>query len=130
MGKSNKKVVGKAIVEIEITQDDVENIIVNSLEVGSSYWLGLNNSTPEWDEKPKGVPLSMWAAKLLLDGNFIQLYDIEDNDETFKLNLEKLIAGISIYAKEHHGGVDKERWDGESADCIVQYALFGKLVYG
>ncbi|MEC2335056.1 MULTISPECIES: hypothetical protein [Bacillus subtilis group] len=122
-------VVGKATVEIDITVSDIENIIVNSLEGGSSYWMGLNNSTAEWNEKPKGEPLSMWAAKLLLDGHFVHLYDIEDGEE-FSLNLEKLLAGVSIYVSKHREGVDKENWDSLSSDCIIQYALFGELVYG
>ncbi|AQS42453.1 hypothetical protein LSG23_20285 (plasmid) [Bacillus velezensis] len=131
MSISNQKIVGKVNVVVEVTDYDVENIIVSSFEGGSRYWMGLNNSTSDWREKPKNVSLSMWAAKLLLEGKNIELYELEleCEENQLSLDLKKLITGVSLYINNHNL-LDKDQWDADTADCIMQYALFGKLVYG
>lgn len=128
--KFTSKEIGKLVVERPITEEDVETVIVNCFEGGSTYWLGLNNSTEDWKEKPKGVPLSTWATKLLLDGKTVNLYDIEDEEETWELTLEKLIKGFSLNATKRPKDSDLETGDSITTDSILQFALFGELVYG
>ncbi|MEH7210229.1 hypothetical protein V7094_29160 [Priestia megaterium] len=125
-----EQVVGKVQVQMEITQSDVENVIVSSFEGGSNYWLALDNTQPEWADKPKGEPLSTWATKLLLDGKTVHLYDREDPEERWEMTLEKVINGIQKYVAKGGRRADKDYWDAESADCIMQYGLFDKIVYG
>lgn len=124
-----EKVVGN--IGITITESDIENIVVSSLEGGSNSWMGLDNSHPEFKEKPKGEPLSTWTTKLLIDGKTVYFYDIEDPEEKlFELSLQKLFNGITQNAKERPFASNKDGWDACDADCIMQYALFGELVYG
>jgi hypothetical protein len=125
-----KKIIGTVNVLVEITESDIENIIVTSFEGGSNYWMGLDNSKPEFDNQTEDEPTSTWATKILLEGNTIYLYDIEDEEEKWTLTLDKLLNGIKLNAMERTFDSDLENMDATTADCIVQYALFSKVVYG
>lgn len=125
-----ERVVGR--ISLDVTESDIENIVVSSFEGGSNYWMGLDNTGEKWNSRPKCEPLSMWAVKILLEGGSVELYDIEDEDEDkrFTLTLEGLVKGIELNAIERPFAANKEQWDAGDADCILQYALFGKVVFG
>ena len=110
-------------VGITVTAEQIENIIVTSLECQSTYWLGLDNTTPEWDDEPDELPASQYATQLILEGKTVTLYDIEDEDEVWTLTLDKLLKGISI-ALSNDEDIEDE------ADSVMQYALFGEIVFG
>ena len=61
--------------------------------------------------------------QLLLQNKAVKLFDIEDEEEEWKLTLGKLLNGIG---KAWAEGCDIE----DDADTVLQYALFGELVYG
>lgn len=130
MLKFSEKVIGKIEVPQEIKETDIENIIVSSFEGGSNYWMGIDNSKPEFKNKPKDEPLSTWATKIILEGGIIQFYDIEDEEETWTLTLDKLLNSIKLNAINRSFDSDLENMDATTADCIIQYALFGEVVYG
>jgi hypothetical protein len=113
-------------ITAKITAEDIENIVVDALECVSTYWVGLDNTTPEWAAKPKGLPVSQYAAALLLCGKTVKLYDIEDEDETWELTLDKLLKGIG---RELTNGMTIEDI-ADDADAALQYALFDEIVYG
>lgn len=128
---SNENKVGSYKIENEISAEEVETVIVNSLEGGSAYWLGVDNTTTVWEKKPKDVPIATWVTQMLLEGKTIYLYDIEEGeDEDWSLTLDDLIRGFKLNAKERPFDSDVFNGDVETADCIMQYALFGELVYG
>lgn len=69
------------------------------------------------------------------DGTHIQdrsgkltVYDRED-DKDHELTLEKLLNGWKKYAEDHNAD-DFDEYDGISADCIMQYVIFGDVIYG
>lgn len=109
-------------VKAEITVSAIENIIVSALELQSNNWVGVDNTTIEWRDKPKGMPVSQYATDLILNGKKVVLYDIEDEHKTWELTLDKLLAGIGKAMSEN---LDYE----DECDTILQYALFGDLVY-
>jgi len=135
---SDEKVVATIQIPLQITESDIENIIVDSFEGGSNYWMGVDNTAPGWEDRPKGkdgVPISQWATKLLLEGKQVQLFDIEDEEDTshneeYRLNLNKLLEGIKLNATERPFDCNLEDMDATTVDCIVQYALFNKVVFG
>lgn len=129
---SDKKIVGTIQIEKPITESDIEGVIVTSFEGGSNYWMGLDNSTPEWKEKPKGEPLSTWATKLLLEGKEIKVFDIEEDmdDDDWIITLEKILNGIKLNYINRPHDADIGQGDAITADCILQYAMFGELVFG
>lgn len=126
------KVVGEVVIPIEIKETDIESIIVGSLEGGSNYWLGLDNTGELWENRPQGVPLSIWATKLLLDGKEVKFYDMEEeeDDSDWTLTLEKLIKGLKLNAQRRPWASDLDNFDGSDCDCVVQYAMFDEVVYG
>lgn len=110
-------------VETMVSAEAIENIIVSSLEGASAYWCGIDNTTPEWDNEPEDLPVSQYATQLLLEGKPISLYDIEDEEEQWTLDLQMLLKGIGLALSE---GCDIE----DDVDEVLQFALFGELVYG
>lgn len=65
-------------VKTSVTGQQIENIIVNALEACSCYWVGLDNSTPEWKGCPKDMPVAQYAVQMLMEGKGVVLFDIED----------------------------------------------------
>jgi hypothetical protein len=67
-------------------------------------------------------------AEVLEHGDKLKIWDREE-DEYHELNLEQLLSGIAMNASER-GEHDPDDWDGDSGDCIIQYAIFKEVVYG
>lgn len=127
---SETKVVGKALIEKSLTENDIENIVVTGFEGGIGYWSVIDNTGFYWDSKPNDEPVSTWATKILLDGGSVKLLDVDDESEKWLLTLDKLIEGFRLnYINRPHDN-DIEEGDATTADCIIQYALFGEVVYG
>jgi len=110
-------------VETQITAEAIENVVVTALECTSNYWAGIDNTTPEWANEPEDLPTSQFATQLLLEGKAVTLYDVEDDSETWELTLDKLLKGFGIAMAQ---GYDIE----DDTDEVLQFALFGELVYG
>lgn len=131
MLKFTDKVVGEVTYEQtkKISETDVETIMVGAIEGGINYWAGVSRDE-HWIDKPSDEPASTWIAKLLLDGNAILLYDVEDSSERWTLTLTKLLEGIKLNGENRPHDSDLEYGDATTYDCIVQYALFGEIVFG
>ena len=119
-------------IEKKISLEDIENIIVTAIEGGINYWAGIDNSLSEWNEKPKNMPLSCYAVELLISHKSIKFYDIEetDDDTSWILTLDKLLNGIKLNAENRPFDSDLDNMDSNTADCIIQYALFDNIIYG
>jgi hypothetical protein len=135
--KFTDNVVGTGVVNV--TENDVEGIIVGALEGGSNYWMGLDNTKAEWAVKPKGVPLSTWTTHLLITGHSVYVFDNEEylsGDgkgeplELFELTLTKLLNGIELNRQQRPKYAVIENMDASDYDCIIQYALFGEVKFG
>lgn len=132
----DKKVVGTAKIEVQLTESDIDTIISNALEGGIGYWARLNNIGEKWDRKPKDRYTSEWVTKLLLDGETVEFEDAEEEFEEGEeverwfLSLDKLIKGFELNYKLRPHDNNLEQGDATTSDCIIQYALFGELVYG
>ena len=126
---SEKEIAGFVKVELPLTHNDIETIMVTAIEGGIGYWACLINEGKEWDRKPKGVPSSQWATQLLLEGKEVVFEDEEDG-KTLKLTLQKLIKGFGLNYKNRPHDNDLENGDSNTSDAIIQYALFGDVIYG
>jgi hypothetical protein len=125
------KVIGTAIIKKELTEKDIENIIVTAFEGGSNYWMELGNN-PEDNNKPKGEPWSTWFTKMLLEGNSVKMCDVEgtEDDSNWILTLDKVIKGYQLNCEQRPLDCDVESGDAITCDCIIQYALFDKIIFG
>ena len=130
------------VTEHVLTVDDLEDILTTAIEGGISYWAILCNDTPEWEKaeeqlKAKGVELFYGnvATQVLLNGDAIKFEDAEgeEDDSDWTLDMEKFKKGCALYEKER-GNLSMNLWNGSfdavEADCLIQYAVFGEVVFG
>jgi hypothetical protein len=125
-------------IDFDIHDNDIENIIITALEGGIGYWGCLLNEGKEFDEfykDTKGLTTSEFVADLILNEKSVVLYDTEldfNDAEKWELNLFKLLNGIKLYIINSNqiNFPLIDNLDANMADSIIQYALFGELVYG
>ena len=114
------------VVNMPVKYDgkDLHYILCGALEGGIDYWGYLKQHAT----KPKGINWYVWCTEILLDGKHIVIGDVESDDE-WSLTLENLIEGIKKnHIERPHS--NKDNYDADDYDCIIQYALFDKLVFG
>ena len=103
--------------------------MVAALEGGIDYWC--------FKVEVVGDYLGEYASEQISRGGMLKLYDIENGDK-YWLDLEKFLKGFKLwlendgdeYGAVENGEVDCCNIDAGCADEIVQYALFGELVFG
>jgi len=139
----------KFTVERILTVEDLDDILTTAVESGREgigYWAVLDNTTESWEKAKKQIKDSgadcyfgTIITKILLNGDSIRLYDAEadeedlQEDEIWYLDMNKFKEGCKIYEKER-GSLVKSLEDGGfdaiEADCLIQYSVFGKLIFG
>lgn len=67
-------------------------------------------------------------AEILEAGGKLIVFDYEE-DEYHDLTMEKILRGWKKYI-EQQNTFDFDEYDAVSADCILQYAIFGDVIYG
>lgn len=129
--KEAKKTVAEVHAEIfvKLTQEDVDDIMAGALEGGINYWCCVAEVIGEY--------LGEYASEQISRGGKLRLHDAE-SDDVWELDLEKFTNGVRLwiengddrYGAVSDGKIDPCEVDGEMADLIVQYALFGEVVFG
>ncbi len=120
--------------KVIINQEDIDDIMVTALEGGITYWCyGAQSIMPdEWMRENKIEYLSDVTGRggdIVLtteDGDFILTL------QAFYNGLQQLIDESGEYYIESTSDglkIDTSEIDADIADLIIQYALFGKLVY-
>ena len=109
---------------------DIDDIMACALEGGINYWA---DSADVIEEKR----VADWGHEQIARGGVLMIHDFED-DAIHELTLEKFLTGFKLWFE--NGGdncgavsaneVDCGMIDAGDADCIIQYALFGEVVYG
>ncbi len=120
----------KAEIEANLTAQDIDDIMCSALDC-IGYWC-------RKAEVVGGEYLGEYASDQISRGGSLMLYDAESNDK-WELTLEKFLNGVKLWlqngddryhALQKDGTLDTCEIDGEMADLIVQYALFGEVVFG
>ena len=107
-----------------ITDQLVDDTLCTALEGGITYWAA--SATP--DKWPEGCE---YASDALTKGAAVVIVESEE-DATHVLTLAKMKKGIRAYCKAAHttpAELEDDPVDAGGADAIVQYALFGEVVY-
>ncbi len=126
-----KKFEVHAEIVVNLTQQDVDDIMVCALEGGITYWA----CEAEVVEEKR---CSDWGHEQIARGGALIIHDAESADK-WELNLEKFLNGVKLWlqngddryhALQKDGTLDTCVIDGEMADLIIQYALFGEVVFG
>lgn len=135
--------------EQELSTEDISDLLVTAFEGGINYWCGPVEIVYENDgsEVILGVPKELqskviYASDAIALGGSLLLHDIEEEDEDaddpnykekWTLTKDKLIAGILKEMKySDFASIEKlmDNHDADNADRIIQFALFGEIVYG
>lgn len=120
----------KAEINVTLTEQDIDDIMVAALEGGINYWC---DEAEVIEEKR----VADWGHEQIARGGVLVLHDAE-SDDTWELNLEKFLNGFKLWVEVggdqynaiEDGKLDCCNIDAGCADEIVQYALFGELVFG
>ncbi len=124
---SEKKFTVRPQIEVSLTQQDIDDIMVAALEGGINYWCR--------KAKVVGEYLGEYASEQISRGGSLTLYDAESSDK-WELTLEKFLNGVKLYFEQgchvqvEDNSIDAGDIDANDADCIVQFALFEKVVFG
>lgn len=137
-GKAKEKQVTVSVtLEIVLTQEDIDDIMCGALEGGITYWCD--------EAKVVGDYLGEYGSEQIARGGKLRLHLPEpfDKDETeyYELDLEKFKKGVELWAITPVGCNCLEQMDGKIrfdtcnadaivCDAIIQYALFGTVVFG
>lgn len=118
-------------LSITITDEDVDDILVSAFEGGINYWC--NGVTI------LGNPVGDCASEHISRGGDVLIHDGEEGKE-YKLTKDDVIRGIIKYVMNptscdilenvnHKLVLDTGYVDAGVADSIIQYALFGEILY-
>lgn len=114
----------KAGIEVNLTGEDVDDIMCSALEGGICYWC--------YKAEVVGEYRAEWAHEQISRGGSLILYH---EDGWNDLNIGKLLKGIKRVIADGRlkvtgGRIDGYDIDGEVADMIVQYAIFDEVIFG
>jgi len=113
--------------KVELDNECIDDIMATALEGGITYWCDAAEVVGDY--------LGEYASEQISRGGTLKLHDSEE-DETYELTLDKFLAGLAKAIGEggldvlHEGKIDPSSIDAEDADVIIQYAIFGEVVYG
>lgn len=147
----------KPQITIKITKEDVVDILSSAMD-GIGYWGRIvpndeqykeakkwirENEEPDYDDGE--ICYEEIIAQILFDGKSVTVRDIEDGKESW-LSLSNLARGIQTAFREGYYSsynwlvpdgdgfgewhLETSQIDSEVADAIIQFALFGEVVYG
>lgn len=116
-----------AEVTVNLTQQDIDDIMCSALEGGICYWCRRAEVLGDY--------LGEYAHEQISRGGSLMLHDAESAD-AWELNRENFLRGVKLYLEQgchvdvEDNSIDTCDIDGNDADCIVQFAVFGEVVFG
>ena len=122
----------KIEMEIEVTDQDIDDIVCTAFEGGINYWCdGI---------EIVGALLGNYTHEQISKDGYLYLYDIEDDEEKWILTKSRLLNGIKMYITNsttrgypsilYGKQIDTCEIDSCIADMIIQFALFEDIIYG
>lgn len=119
----------KIEMEIEVTDEDIDDIVYTAFEGGITYWCGY--------VEPIGELMGEYVHQQISMGGRLWLYD---DDDEYLLTKEKFLNGIKMYITNsttkgypsilYGKQIDTCEIDSGIADMIIQFALFEDIVFG
>lgn len=133
--KTEKKFEICTKITVYLTQQDIDDIMVSAFEGGINYWCRR--------VVVQGDYLGKYASEQISRGGKLEIWLDEpfENDKTcYVLDRDKFLAGFKLWiesdgdsydAIDHSdGSVDCGQIDAVCADEVIQYTLFGEVVFG
>ena len=125
--------VAEAKLQLSISDEDIDDIMVEALEGGINYWCD--------EAKVDGKSQAEYASEQISRGGRLILHDSE-KDRDYILRKENFVDGIVKYLQNPHPynitgepdgvfiRIDAGKCDAVVCDMIIQYAIFGEVIYG
>ena len=117
--------------EVEITSEDIDDIMVGALEGGIIYWCRKVEVIGEY--------LGEYASDQISRGGELKFYCVDERDP-YVLTRDKLLNGVEKLIEngskellengEETFRISMYQLDACACDAIIQYALFDEIVYG
>lgn len=119
----------RAETKVNLSQQDIDDIMAAALEGGINYWCRKAEVVGDY--------LGEYASEQISREGTLLLYDAE-SDDRWELTLFKFLTGFKMWLEDgrdkygavEQGEVDCCNIDAGCADEIVQYALFGEVMFG
>lgn len=112
--------------KFEVTEEDINHLMVAAFEGGINYWCGRVEIVDDPADKD-------CASEIIAHGGTLRLYDAE-TDDTWLMKRDNVLNGIKIMLEDERFFTSfddlMENHDADTADAIVQYALFEEIVFG
>lgn len=112
-------------VRVHVTIEDIENMLYSAAQ-GCDYWCS-NSGELGYEHNVKQV------TEEGLDWIAVDAEREKGEQTHFFLNMTRIKRGLTILAKKyphHFKDIIDENTDMITADCLVQCALFGDIIYG
>ena len=124
-------------LELELSYETFENIIVTAIEGGSNYWymLGYKKGIPKRDDMPdkamsQRMAYGLWHNK----DSGIAIWDLEEEDELLgTLTYDSVREGMQIACKDYMKEINmmiSEDYDAWTADTLFQVLVMGEVKFG
>lgn len=113
-------------INVFLTQKDIDDIMATALN-SIGYWCG--------KVEIFGECLGKCASEQISHGGALILHEAKGN-RAWKLTWAKFLNGMKLYFEQgchvnvEDNTIDIGDIDANDADCIVQFALFGEVVFG
>lgn len=103
----------------------VFDMLISAFEGGINYWCGDIDTSEGYDHITATKAFAMEAL------DKIRLYD-QESERWVELTQERMRRGLRLMAKNSPRHFDNmfDDPDAETSDVLIQYAVFGKVVYG
>lgn len=124
---NEKKYTVRPEIEVNLSQQDIDDIMAVAMEGGICYWCRKAEVVGEY--------LGEYASDQISRGGALILHDAE-SAQTWELTLEKFLNGVKLYFEQgchvnvEDNAIDTCDIDANDADCIIQFAVFGEVVFG
>jgi hypothetical protein len=118
-------------VPIEVSRQDISDLIVSAIEGGCGYWTRCIRRPREVDCREDQPYL---GHKIIFVEAVDESNPTDDEEHTLDLtNLTQVMAGLAEMAKiapRHFGDFIADNADAITADVFIQATLFGEIRYG
>jgi hypothetical protein len=127
----------KFTVNVPVALDGkfIEGVLVGAFEGGSNYWIAHRGV-----KITKDVEIARYASEVVALGGEIEITDGEEEDEegnpvVYTLTRDKMVEGYTKYVawcieKGRNIQTPENTIDACEDDIILQFALFGDVIYG
>lgn len=124
---NEKKYTVRPEIEVNLSQQDIDDIMAVALDGDICYWCRKAEVVGEY--------LGEYASDQISRGGALILHDAE-SAQTWELTLEKFLKGVKLYFEQgchvqvEDNAIDTCDIDANDADCIVQFSVFGEVMFG